>query len=223
MNGLRDTNRLVIATKNAGKLLEYRNFLAPLGYTLLPMSDLQEVQNNDIAEVGTTLCENALIKAKTIANVVGTPVLADDSGLFVEALGGAPGVYSARYAGEKASDALNAAKLQAELQRVVGHPQQHGAVFVWGVASFRCAVVLYSPTDDRMITAEGACHGWITDRPYGYHGFGYDPYFYVDSHRCTTAQMTVEQKQQMSHRGEAMRHLLYQMKNADHFLRYTKY
>ncbi len=218
MNGLRETNRLVIATKNAGKLLEYRHFLAPLGYTLLPMTDLKEVQNIDIAEVGTTLRENALIKAQTIAGVIGTPVLADDSGLFVEALDGAPGVYSARYAGEKASDALNAMKLQAELQRVVGHPQQRGAVSVWGTASFRCAVVLYSPTDDRTIAAEGACQGWITDRPYGHHGFGYDPYFYVDNHRCTTAQMTVEQKQQMSHRGEAMRHLLHQMKKVGHFL-----
>ncbi|NGM83616.1 XTP/dITP diphosphatase [Paenibacillus sp. 7124] len=192
---------LVVATKNAGKVREFQHAFAPFGLTVKSMFDYPELP--DVVEDGTTFAENALRKSRQIAEALGLPVLADDSGLCVDALDGRPGVYSARYAGEGATDKDNNLKLLDELERLkqgedTGQP-------LLSTARFVCALSLYDPSAASELTAEGAVEGWITSEPAGGGGFGYDPLFYLPDFEKTMAELTLDEKQSISHRGKALR------------------
>jgi XTP/dITP diphosphohydrolase len=187
---------LVIATSNAGKLREFRELLAGLPFSVTAQGDLG-IPSAD--ETGSTFLDNALLKARHAATASGQAAIADDSGLEVDVLGGAPGIYSARYAGDDADDAANNAKLLGEL-RVRG-PQP------W-LARYRCALVFVAgPTDEAPLTAEGVWEGCIVDSPRGTGGFGYDPYFFLPDLRLTAAELDPADKNRRSHRGTAMRAL----------------
>lgn len=192
---------LVVATKNTGKVREFQHAFAPFGLTVKSMFDYPELP--DVVEDGTTFTENALKKSRQIAEALGLPVLADDSGLCVDALDGRPGVYSARYAGEGATDKDNNLKLLDELERLkqgedTGQP-------LLSTARFVCALSLYDPSTASELTAEGAVEGWITSEPAGGGGFGYDPLFYLPDFEKTMAELTLDEKQSISHRGKALR------------------
>ncbi len=191
---------IVIASRNLKKAREIEDLLGNLGWRVRRVSEFSPV---DPAETGSTFIENALIKARHAAAVSGLPAIADDSGLCVDALDGAPGVRSARYAGEPASDAVNNAKLLAEMDHVPDPGR--GAQFV-------CLLVLLrSPTDPIPLMAEGRWRGQIVRAPRGAQGFGYDPLFFVPDHNCTSAELAPDKKNQVSHRGRAMRSLLRQL------------
>lgn len=186
----------VIATHNAKKLKELKRILEPLGFDAVIREDLPEVE-----ETGTTFAENALLKAESACKVTGMPAIADDSGLVVDALGGAPGVYSARYAGEGATDRQRYEKLLEELREVP--TEQRTARFVSAV----CCVF----PDEKILTAEGACEGIIAFGPKGEGGFGYDPIFLVGER--SYAEMTAEEKDSISHRGRALAKLAQELEN----------
>lgn len=192
---------LIVATKNKGKVREFQHAFAPLGLTVKSMFDYPELP--DVVEDGTTFAENALKKSRAVGEALGLPVLSDDSGLCVDALDGKPGVYSARYAGEGAQDQENNLKLLSELERMkqgedTGQP-------LLSTARFVCALSLYDPSDGSELTAEGTVEGWITSEPAGAGGFGYDPLFYLPEYEKTMAELTLEEKQKISHRGTALR------------------
>ncbi|BEH10210.1 MULTISPECIES: XTP/dITP diphosphatase [Geobacter] len=184
--------RLVVATRNKGKLREIAAILDGLPFTLLSLDDFPGFP--EVEEDGETFEENALKKASAAANVTGLPALADDSGLVVDALGGRPGVYSARYSGETASDEANNAKLLRELASV---PYEERT------AAFRCAIALCSPEGKRY-TFSGELQGVILDSPRGTEGFGYDPLFFVSEKGATMAELPLEVKNVISHRGRAL-------------------
>lgn len=189
------TQRLVLASNNAGKLRELSALLAPLGFELVPQ---QALDIPEAEEPYPTFVENALAKARHASQLSGLPALADDSGLCVEALGGAPGIYSARYAGEPKSDARNNEKLIAAL---AGRDDR--------AAHYVCVLVLVRhAADPQPIIAEGEWHGQILEAPRGEGGFGYDPLFYLPEHRQTCAEMSHAAKNEASHRAQAMRRLL---------------
>lgn len=192
---------LIVATKNKGKVREFQHAFAPLGLTVKSMFDYPDLP--DVVEDGETFAQNALKKSKAVGDALGFPVLADDSGLCVDALEGKPGVYSARYAGEGAEDGDNNLKLLSELERMkqgedTGQP-------LLSTARFVCALSLYDPADGQELTAEGTVEGWITSEPAGGGGFGYDPLFYLSEYDKTMAELTLEEKQKISHRGMALR------------------
>ncbi|MCL6604659.1 MAG: XTP/dITP diphosphatase [Paenibacillus sp.] len=192
---------LIVATKNQGKVREFQHAFAPLGLTVKSMFDYPNLP--DVVEDGSTFAENALKKAKAVGDALGFPVLADDSGLCVDALEGRPGVYSARYAGEDADDAANNLKLLGELETLkqgedTGQP-------LLSTARFVCALSLYDPATGDELTAEGTVDGWITSEPAGGGGFGYDPIFYLPDYEKTMAELTLTEKQLISHRGTALR------------------
>lgn len=193
-------NDLVLASHNAKKLKELQALLAPLGYRLRPVSEFSpEVPE----ETAPSFIENALLKARHAARVSGLPAIADDSGLEVEALRGAPGVYSARYAGEPSDDAANNAKL---LQALAGVPAaRRGARFVSALALLRHA------DDPTPLLALGYWPGRILEAPRGSLGFGYDPLFLVPALDKTSAELAPAVKNRLSHRGRAMRALLKQL------------
>lgn len=178
---------LILATHNPDKVREFRRILGPLGVTV-SCADLPEVE-----ETGTTFAENAFLKAESACRATGKPAVADDSGLSVEALGGAPGVYSARYAGEGATDLDRNNKLLKAMQDVPA--ERRGAKYV-------CAICCVFPNGG-CITAEGECAGRIAFSPKGTDGFGYDPLFL--SGEKTFAQLSGAEKDQLSHRGRALR------------------
>ena len=189
------SKRLVLASNNAKKATEMAALLAPLGIEVVPQSafDIPEAE-----EPHNTFVENALAKARHAAKLSGLPAIADDSGLCVMALGGAPGVQSARYAGEPKSDARNNALL---IERLAGVSDRR--------AFFYSVVVLVRHADDpRPLIADGEWHGAILDAPRGTAGFGYDPLFYVPQLGQTAAELDAKLKNTLSHRGAAMRHLL---------------
>lgn len=186
----------IIATHNAKKLKELKRILEPLGFDAVIRDDLLEVE-----ETGTTFAENALLKAESACKVTGMPAIADDSGLVVDALGGAPGVYSARYAGEGATDKQRYEKLLSELQEVPTEKR---------TARFVSAVCCVFP-DGKTITTEGACEGMIAFAPKGEGGFGYDPVFLVGER--SYAQMTAEEKDSISHRGRALAKMAQELEN----------
>ncbi len=192
---IRDIARLVIATRNAGKLREFRSLLAATGWQVLGLQDI--VINTDIEETGTSFAENARQKAIAYSGETDYPVLADDSGLEVFALGGRPGVISARYAGENASDAERIAKLLAELEQTCGERD----------ARFACTLAL-AQGGHLLLEVEGECRGVITREPRGDHGFGYDPVFFFPKLGKTYAELSEEEKNAHSHRGHAVRRLL---------------
>lgn len=192
---MKDT--IVLATHNAGKIREFKSALAPLGYDVVSVHDLLP----DIAEpeeTGTTFAENARLKAHYYMKATGKPCLADDSGIIADALKGRPGVYSARYAGPKCDDEKNNQKLVAELSAFP--PEQRTAYYA-------CVLVLAWP-DDRELTAEGTCPGLIRDFYAGDGGFGYDPLFYLPQFGKTMAEISLAEKNQISHRGQALKKLL---------------
>jgi len=187
--------KLVLASNNAKKMKELNALLAPLGFEVIPQGQLGIPEAE---EPYCTFVENALAKARHAAQHSGLPALADDSGLCVAALGGAPGVYSARYAGEPKSDARNNEKLLADL---TGKDDRR--------AHFACVLVLVRSADDpQPIIAEGEWHGTILDAQRGADGFGYDPLFYVPMHGQTAAELDSKVKNQLSHRGQAMQKLI---------------
>ena len=164
--------QIVLATGNKGKIREFSEAFSHLSIDCVPVKAVISIEEPE--ETGTTFMENALLKARYYAKATNRPCLADDSGITVDALNGAPGVYSARYAG------------------------RHGYV---------CALALVYP-DGREVTAEGYCDGLVQDEPKGENGFGYDPYFYVPEFKKTMAELSIEEKETISHRGRALRELI---------------
>lgn len=187
--------KLILASGNAGKLREFGQLLAPFDFEVVPQSvfNVPEAEEPHI-----TFVENAIAKARHAAQLTGLPALADDSGLCVSALGGAPGVWSARYGGEPKSDAKNNAKLLADLAGVADRRAHYVAVLV----------LMRSADDPQPIVAEGEWHGEIIDMPRGAGGFGYDPYFLVPDLGLTVAELPHEEKNRRSHRGQALAQLL---------------
>jgi XTP/dITP diphosphohydrolase len=183
--------KIVFASGNEGKVREIREMLEGMGIELVSLSNYSHV--SEIVEDGKSFLENALKKAKIVSEFTGETVLADDSGLQVEVLGGEPGIYSARYAGEKATDAENNAKLLAKLKKI---PQEKRTAF------FSCVLVLYK-TDGSYDYYEGKWSGQIIDEPRGNNGFGYDPIFFVPQLKMTAAELPAEIKNKVSHRGQA--------------------
>jgi XTP/dITP diphosphohydrolase len=189
--------RVVLATANAGKLRELRELLAPWNVDVRPQS---EFTTGQAAEAGLSFVENALIKARFAAGASGLPAIADDSGLEVDALKGAPGIHSARYAGPVATDAENSLKLLAELEGLP--PARRGA-------RYRCAMVYMRwPLDAAPLIAQAAWDGRILRAPAGVSGFGYDPIFEVNGTGRSAAQLDPAEKNRISHRGQALRLLL---------------
>lgn len=186
---------LVLATKNRGKLRELSELLAGAGLKITALDDHPEVP--EIVEDGATFLENAAKKARTVAGVIKGWVLADDSGLVVEALGGEPGVHSARYAGSQGDTKANNAKLLSEMRGVPD--DRRGAAFV-------CSMVLISP-GGREWSVEGRCEGKIGMSPRGGGGFGFDPLFVVDGENLTMAELPPGKKNEISHRGRALRQI----------------
>lgn len=199
---------LLLATRNRGKTKEFREAFRKLGITVKDLHDVDGIP--EIEETGETFAANAFIKATTVANLVGMPVLADDSGLCVDALDGAPGVYSARYAGEGAGDAANNAKLLRELETAGADFRSDGefGLKLLSPARFACSLVLYDPEDDSRLQAQGSVEGFILGEARGSDGFGYDPLFWVPSHSRSMAELSVDEKNAISHRGQALRKLL---------------
>ncbi len=188
-------SRLVLASGNEGKLREFRRLLAPLSIDVVAQSDLRIPEAD---EPHATFVENALAKARHASACAKLPALADDSGVCVDALGGAPGVQSARYAGDPRSDARNNEKLVAMLRGVADRR-----------AHYACVLVLVRHADDpEPIIAEGRWHGRIVDTPRGDGGFGYDPHFEDLATGLTGAELPLERKNELSHRGKAMRALI---------------
>lgn len=187
------SNTLCLASGNAGKVRELESMLCDLNLTIRPQTDLGVTE---IPETGATFVENAIIKARHASQSTGLPALADDSGLEVDALNGAPGIYSARYAGLDANDRLNVEKLLQALSSVPDEKR---------TARFQCVIVLMRHAQDPMpVICQGTWEGVITRRTVGQGGFGYDPVFYVPAERCTSAQLSAERKNQLSHRGQAL-------------------
>lgn len=195
--------RVVLATGNPGKLREIRAILAGHGLEVVPQSELGI---EPPAEDGDSFASNALIKARHAAAASGLPAIADDSGLEVDALGGRPGLHSARYAGPHAGDAANNARLLAELSGVPA--ERRGA-------RYRCAMAFVRHAEDAQpVLAEAVWEGRIGHVPRGTGGFGYDPYFIVDGDGRTAAEMPAAEKNRMSHRGQALTALAGRMKDA---------
>ncbi|WP_019908874.1 XTP/dITP diphosphatase [Paenibacillus sp. HW567] len=192
---------LIVATKNKGKVREFQHAFAPLGLEVKSMFDYPELP--DVVEDGDTFAANALKKSKAVGDALGLPVLADDSGLCVDALDGRPGVYSARYAGEDADDKENNLKLLSELEKLKQGEDTDQPLL--STARFVCVLSLYDPATGKELAAEGTVEGWITSEQAGGGGFGYDPLFYLPEFRQTMAELTLEEKQAISHRGMALR------------------
>lgn len=186
---------VLIATKNKGKAKEFETLFHPKGYQVITLLDFDN--SIDVEETGETFEENAILKAEAIAREFGRIVIADDSGLIVDALDGRPGVYSARYAGEEKNDAANTAKVLDELE---GIPEPERT------ARFYCALALASP-NQQTITVSGTVEGVIAKKPAGENGFGYDPVFYVKEKGKTMAELDSEEKNAISHRANALKAL----------------
>ncbi|MBP6366579.1 MAG: RdgB/HAM1 family non-canonical purine NTP pyrophosphatase [Nitrosomonas sp.] len=187
--------KLVIASNNQGKLREINTLLEPLAIEAVPQSDFNA---GEVDEPYVTFVENALTKARHASRCSGLPALADDSGICVSALGGAPGVTSARYAGEPKSDERNNLKLIGMLKNQSNRR-----------AYYYCVIVLVRHADDpQPIIVDGSWYGEIVDQPRGEGGFGYDPYFFLPEFGKTSAELSAEQKNRISHRGQALAQLV---------------
>lgn len=188
---------IVLASNNAGKVREFNELLSGSEFEVVPQSDLSVP---DIEETGLTFVENALLKARNAAALTGWPAIADDSGLEVDALNGAPGIYSARYAGADASDADNLHKLLQVLEDVDDENRS---------ARFQCVMVyLRHANDPTPRIFQGSWEGRILRAPRGANGFGYDPVFYVPERNCSSAELPADIKNSLSHRGKALRQLV---------------
>lgn len=194
--------KVVLATGNAGKVRELASLLSDFGLDVVAQTELN-VESAE--ETGLTFIENAILKARHAAKITGLPAIADDSGLAVDALGGAPGIYSARYSGVDATDRQNLEKLLVALKDVPDAQRQ---------AQFHCALVyLRHAEDPTPIVCLGRWPGVITHAPSGNGGFGYDPIFYVPGEGKTAAELTREEKSAISHRGQALKQLLNALRN----------
>ncbi|WP_022947500.1 RdgB/HAM1 family non-canonical purine NTP pyrophosphatase [Methylohalobius crimeensis] len=197
-----ESQRIVLASDNRGKAREIQTMLASRAIRVLPQNAFAVAS---IEETAPTFVENALLKARNAARYTGLPALADDSGLEVEALAGAPGIHSARYAGGDADDQANTSKLLQALEGFEG--EERGA-------RFRCVLVfLRHPYDPSPLIVEGAWEGRITESPRGQGGFGYDPVFYLPDLDRTAAQLSAEEKNRLSHRGKALQQLIRRWRN----------
>jgi XTP/dITP diphosphohydrolase len=188
--------KFIVATKNSGKLNEIKEILKDTEYDVVSMIDIG--YNDEIEENGATFEENAMIKANALHQFCGQTVLADDSGLEVDALGGAPGIYTARFAGEGATDLQKIEKLLDLLKDVPFENRK---------ARFVCSIALILENGEKFVVKE-TCEGYINERLEGSNGFGYDPIFYVAQYKKTMAQLDVEIKNSISHRGKALKKML---------------
>lgn len=196
--------QLVLASANPGKLRELAEILSDLGHELLPQS---EFNVPTVAETGTTFVENAIIKARNASAHTGLPALADDSGIEVDALDGAPGVYSARFAGAAADDDANNALLVEKLSAVPDTER---------TARYRAVIVLLRhAADPSPLICEGSWEGMIQLERAGDGGFGYDPYFYLPELGCSSAQLSADEKNRLSHRGQALAELKRKLADSD--------
>jgi XTP/dITP diphosphohydrolase len=186
---------VIIATKNRGKAKEFESLFAPKGFQVKTLLDYPEI--GDIEETGSTFEENAVLKAESVSRQIGKIVIADDSGLMVDALDGKPGVYSARYAGEEKNDEANIDKVLKELEGVPDAER---------TARFYCALAVASPNQPTL-TFSGTCEGSILKERRGSNGFGYDPIFYVAEKGKSMAELLPDEKNQISHRAIALRKL----------------
>ena len=201
---------IVIATNNVGKAKEFAEIFEPKGYSVKTLRDFPELE--EVEETGKTFEENARLKAETIANALQTIVLADDSGLCVDALDGQPGVYSARFAGEQKSDAANNAKLLSELGGLVGEERS---------AHFTCCLVLAAPNSESLVV-QAECPGQIATLPAGDSGFGYDSLFIIPEYGKTFAELGMDIKNKISHRAKAIELLVSQWEKWTHELNQTE-
>ena len=193
--------KIVLASNNKGKVREFGEMLSPLDMEVMPQATFNI---EDADETGLTFVENAIIKARHASAIAGLPAIADDSGLEVDFLNGAPGIYSARYSGEGATDEKNLLKLLSALKDV---PEEKRT------ARFQCLLVYMRHAEDPTpIICQGTWEGIITTEPQGENGFGYDPIFYVPSHNCSSAQLAADEKNKISHRGQALIKLLTALK-----------
>ena len=183
--------KIVIATSNPHKLLEVKEILKDLPYQFVGLNEFPDIP--EIEETGTTLLENSLIKAKTVFNLTGLPSIGDDTGLEVKCLNGAPGVLSARYAGENATSSNNLKKLLLDMQRIPIRERQ---------ARFRTIISFVTDSEEQWV--EGIVEGIIIDEPRGSGGFGYDPIFYIPELKKTFAELSMAEKNKISHRGLAL-------------------
>ena len=191
-----DIRQIVLATSNHGKLAEFQHLLSIHNIKMLTQ---KQFGVTEVEETGLTFIENAILKARCVAEASGLPVIADDSGLEVDALNGAPGIYSSRYSGKNASDADNIEKL---LKALDGLPISERT------ARFQCLLVyLRHANDPAPLICQGTWEGCIIEEPRGDHGFGYDPVFFVPNKHSTAAELTSEQKNKLSHRATAMHQL----------------
>jgi XTP/dITP diphosphohydrolase len=189
--------KIVLASNNAGKVREINQLLAEQAITVVPQ---REFDIPEAEETGLTFVENAILKARNAARHSGLPAIADDSGIEVDALKGAPGIYSARYAGPGSSDQDNNQKLLAELAEVAQEQR---------TARFQCVMVYMRHAEDPTpLICQGTWEGVILNEPQGDNGFGYDPLFFVPTEGCSSAQLSPEAKNRLSHRGQALRKLL---------------
>jgi XTP/dITP diphosphohydrolase len=187
---------VIIATKNPGKAREFEHIFAPRGIAVKTLLDYPEIE--DVEETGSSFEENAALKAESVSQQLNKMVIGDDSGLIVDALNGRPGIYSARYAGEKPkSDQKNLEKVLLELR---GVPEDERT------ARFYCALAVALPGKE-TITVAGTCEGRILEEQRGTNGFGYDPIFYVPEKRCTMAELSSDEKNKISHRANALKKL----------------
>jgi XTP/dITP diphosphohydrolase len=192
---------IVLASNNAGKVREFGALLAGLDMDVVPQSQFNVPE---IEETGLTFVENAILKARNAASHARRPAIADDSGLEVDALDGAPGIYSARYAGPGAGDTANLEKLLAMLEKV---PEEQRS------ARFQCVLVyMRHALDPTPLICQGTWEGRILTSPRGRGGFGYDPVFFVPTHHCASAELPAEVKNALSHRGQALQKLLAAMR-----------
>jgi len=192
---------IVLATGNPGKVKELSSLLAEHNIEIVPQSQFQVT---DVEETGTTFIENAIIKARHAAQVTGLPAIADDSGLEVDALNGAPGIYSARFAGENASDKDNTLKLLDAIKDVADDKR---------TARFHCVLVYMRHADDPTpVICHGVWQGRISREMLGEQGFGYDPVFWLEQQQMTSAQLSRDLKNQLSHRGQALKQLVQHFK-----------
>lgn len=189
--------KIVLASGNSGKLREIQAVLDQQRFQLIKQSELNVP---DVPETGTTFVENAIIKARHAAEITGLPALADDSGIEVDALQGAPGVYSARYAGTHGEDDANNAKLLAAMKNVAEQDRS---------ARFQCVIVYMRHAEDPMpLICEGSWEGKILHDLSGPNGFGYDPLFFVPTHKCSSAELDPAEKNRISHRAQALKKLI---------------
>jgi XTP/dITP diphosphohydrolase len=198
-------SQIVLASGNQGKLREFTQLLAPLSIEILTQSELGV---SEAAETGLSFIENAIIKARNACAQTGLPAIADDSGIEVDALHGAPGIYSSRYAGEQASDTDN---IEALLKALNGVPASERN------ARFQCVVVyMRHANDPTPLICQGTWHGQILTEAAGDGGFGYDPVFFVPETDCSAAELSAQQKHAISHRGQAMRCFIEEFQYARH-------